>query len=119
MMKILKTLSRVYTENNFDSTLAFYETLLGEKQMNRFRYKEYGLELASVGTLLIIGGSAEALKPFRETACTFLVDSIHECKTILKENGCEILREIQRVPTGYNMTARHVDGTIAEYVEFA
>lgn len=115
-MKILKTLSRLYV-NNLDPALEFYEDLLGISATMRFQIPQIGLELAQIGDILLVAGSEEALKPFRNTQATFLVDSLDEFKVFLKEKGAEIIRGPAKVPTGRNMTARHPDGAIIEYVE--
>ena len=76
------------------------------------------LELARIDNLLIICGLNESLKPFQDTNATFLVDSIQEYKEYLLKNGAAIIQDLKKVPTGFNMTMRHSDGTIIEYVEF-
>jgi predicted enzyme related to lactoylglutathione lyase len=109
-------LNRFYA-NDADSAIAFYENLFDEKCSRRFTYKEINLEIARVGAVLIIAGSNEALQPFRTTQATFLVDSIHAYRDFLLKNGASIIRDLQNVPTGINMTVQHFDGTIVEYVE--
>ena len=115
-MKVIQILSRVYI-NNIDTAIRFYEELLQEKCSSRFDYLQMKLEIARVGDILLIGGSDEALKPFINTTATFLVDSIEEFKEFLLKNDATIIRDIRQVPTGLNMTLRHKDGTIIEYVE--
>ena len=115
-MKILKTLSRLYI-NDLNSALEFYEELLGTPAAMRFEIPQIGLELAQIGDILLIAGSEEALKPFRSTQATFLVDSLDEFKAYLEEKGAEIIRGPDKVPTGRNMTVRHPDGAVIEYVE--
>ena len=115
-MKILKTLSRLYI-NDLNSTLEFYEELLGTPAAMRFEIPQLGLELAQIGDILLIAGSEEALKPFRSTQATLLVNSLDEFKTYLEEKGAEIIRGPDKVPTGRNMTVRHPDGSVIEYVE--
>ena len=117
-MKVLKTLSRLYV-NDLNSAVEFYEKLLGTPTAMRFEIPQIGLELAQVGDILLIGGTDEALKPFRSTQATFLVDSIYEFKAYLEEKGAEIIRGPARVPTGRNMTLRHSDGSVIEYVEYS
>lgn len=70
-----------------------------------------------MGNILIVSGSDEALKSFKDTKATFLVDSITEFKEFLLNNGATIIRDLKEVPTGMNMTVKHFDGTIVEYVE--
>ena len=83
----------------------------------RFKIPQIGLELAQIENILLIAGSDEALKPFRSTQATFLVDSLDEFKAYLKEKGAEIVRGPNKVPTGRNMTVKHPDGSVIEYVE--
>lgn len=117
-MNILNVLVRIYLRTEqLEETIAFYEALLGEKSHVRFKYPEAGLELAQVGSLLLIAGSETALEPFRATTATFLVDSLEEYRQALLTGGATILREPQQVPTGHNMLVRHPDGTRVEYVE--
>lgn len=114
---IKEVLNRVYV-NDIDQAISFYEQLVGEELKSRFQYSEMHLELARVGNILIICGTEEALKPFKATMATFSVDSVAEFRAFLLDNGGEILRDIKAVPTGFNMTAKHPDGAIVEYVEF-
>jgi len=116
LMKILGTLTRIYT-TTFDETLRFYEDLTGTKAGLRFALPAAGLELAQVQDILIIAGSDSALRPFRSTNATFLVDSLEEYHRFLAAQGAEIIRPPQKVPTGMNMTVRHPDGSVVEYVE--
>lgn len=109
-------LPRIYV-NEMNPAIEFYEKLTNEKCANRFEYKETGLEIARVSNFLIIAGADEALKPFRATNATMLVDSITEYREFLLKNGATIIRDIQQVPTGVNMTVKHQDGLIIEYVE--
>jgi hypothetical protein len=115
-IKILQTFSRLYI-NDLDSSLELYEELLSSPAAMRFEIPQIGLELAQIGSILLIAGSDEALKPFRSTQATFLVDSLDEFKAYLEEKGAEILRGPDKVPTGRNMTVRHPDGSVIEYVE--
>ena len=117
-MKILLILTRIYI-NEIDSAVKFYEDLSGEKCSSRFEYKEAGLEIARVNNFLIIAGTDESLAPFRSTQATILTDSLTEIRDFHLRNGGSVVRDIQKVPTGLNMTVKHNDGTIIEYVEFS
>ena len=116
-MCIIQVLTRVYA-NDADSAVDFYEKLFNKKCAARFHYQEVNLELAQVDNVLIICGSDESLKPYRETCATFLVDSTAEYKEYLLEHGAAVISDLKKVPTGFNMTMKHPDGTIVEYVEF-
>ncbi|MBG1265783.1 VOC family protein [Nostoc sp. WHI] len=119
-MQILKVLTRVYLNPiDLDEAIAFYEDLFTEKCWLWFQYSEAGLELAGVGSILLIAGSAETLSPFKSIQATFLVDSLNDFREALTQQGAVILAEPNKVPTGINMRAMHPDGTIIEYVEFA
>jgi predicted enzyme related to lactoylglutathione lyase len=115
-MKVLKTLSRLYV-NDLNSALEFYEELSGTPTARRIEIPQIGLELAQIGDILLIAGTDEALQPFRSTQATFLVDSLDEFRAYLEEKGAEIIRGPDKVPTGRNMTVRHPDGSVIEYVE--
>ena len=110
-------LNRFYV-HDMDSAVEFYERLLNEKCSLRFKYSEVDLELAQVNNILLLCGSDEALQEFKATKATFLVDSIIDYKEFLLNNGATIIRDLKQVPTGFNMTVKHKDGTIVEYVEF-
>ncbi len=115
-MQVKQILHRSYVQD-IEQAVEFYEKLLNKKCSMRLKYTEANLELAQIGDILIIAGSEEALKPVGDTKVTFLVDSIIEFRDFLLNNGAVILRDIKEVPTGMNMTVKHSDGTIAEYVE--
>ncbi|EGT4599020.1 hypothetical protein [Clostridioides difficile] len=115
-MKIYDILTRFYIQD-IEKAIPFYENLLKEKCSLRFSYQEVGLELAQIGNVLLLSGSDEALKPFIDTKSTFMVDSIDEWRSYLLDNGAVVVRDKKKVPTGYNMTLRHPDGTIIEYVQ--
>ncbi len=115
-MKVLKVVIRIYLNPvELDKTIDFYENIFGEKCLLRFKHAE--LELAMVGYVLLIAGSDEALRPFRNTQATFLVDSLNDLKDKLVRHGAVIMEGTKKVPTGANMRVKHPDGTVIEYVE--
>ncbi|GBE54783.1 MAG TPA: VOC family protein [Euryarchaeota archaeon] len=119
-MNILKTLTRIYLEPaNLNRAIAFYENLFNEKCNLRFRYSDARLELAGVGSVLLIAGSEEALQQFKNTKATFIVDSLNDFKEELIKHGAVVLQEPRKVPTGVNMRVKHPDGAIIEYVELS
>ncbi|HAW52385.1 MAG TPA: glyoxalase, partial [Flavobacteriales bacterium] len=114
-MQIYKILTRIFVDSaELENSLFFYEKLCGEKCELRFKYPEKGLELAMVGSILLISGSAERLKPFIETQVTILVDSIDEFLEFHTTHNSTILEYPKSVPTGKNMRVRHPDGLVAE-----
>ena len=115
-MRVEKILTRFYV-HDINKTVEFYEKLLNQNCDLKFKYSEMNLELAQIGNILIVSGTDEALKPFKDTKTTFLVDSVIEFKEFLLKNGALVIRDLKKVPTGMNMTVKHLDGTIVEYVE--
>jgi predicted enzyme related to lactoylglutathione lyase len=115
-MIVKQILTRIYV-NDMNAAIDFYEGLTKQKCANRFDYKQAELEIARIDNLLIIAGTDKALEPFKKTSATFLVDSISEYKDFLIRNGAVIIRDVQKVPTGFNMTVQHKDGALIEYVE--
>ena len=117
-MQIYKVLTRIFIDPaELDESVAFHEKLFGEKCTLRFKYPQKELELAMVGSFLLISGSAVALKPFTDTKVTFLVDSLDEFVEFHTSHNSTILEYPKSVPTGKNMRVKHPDGLIAEYVE--
>jgi hypothetical protein len=119
-MKILQVFTRIYLEpGKLDQAIAFYECLFAERCQLRFQYPEAGLELAAVGSFLLLMGSERALLPFKPTKATFLVDSLNQFREAFSTiPNVVILQEPKQVPTGFNMRVLHPDGTAIEYVEF-
>lgn len=117
-MKVFKSLARVYV-HEMEAAIKFYETIVGSPLTGRFKMEEFNIEVANIGDMLIIAGPEESLKIFRGTHATFLVDSLAEFRPYLLEQGSEIIRDVRKVPTGFNMTVRHPDGAVIEYVEFS
>lgn len=117
-MKVFKTYSRMYV-NDIDASISFYERLLGESCSQRFKYAEMDLELANIGPVIIIAGSDDALKEYRATNATFIVDSVQEVKDFIVQDGGAVVRDIRAVPTGFNVTMKNRDGSVIEFVQFA
>lgn len=116
-MEIKKILTRLYV-NDINTAIDFYRKLLNQDCDLSFKYTEMNLELAQIGNILILGGTNEALEPFEDTKATFLVDSVIEFREFLLKNGAVIVRDLKKVPTGMNLTVKHLDGTVIEYVEY-
>ena len=115
-MRILKKMVRIYV-HDLEAAINYYQKLTGGSMGRRFAMPQFRLELASIGDILLISGEEQDLAPFRQTAATFLVDSLDEFRAFLESSGAVVLREPAQVPTGRNMTVQHPDGTIIEYVE--
>ena len=114
-MTVLATYARVYVDD-LDTALPTFVELTGEQPNLRFSYRD--LELASIGSYLLIAGTAEALAPYRDTHATAIVASIDEILDLAKRTEATITDGPNDVPTGRNLTVRHPGGAIIEYVQF-
>ncbi|HEX6447568.1 MAG TPA: hypothetical protein VF053_20905 [Streptosporangiales bacterium] len=92
--------------------------MTGEQVGLRFAMPN-GLELASVGRVLLVAGDEETLAQFRATRATLIVDDLDQCLELLERAGATIVRGPQDVPTGRNLTTRLADGVQVEYVEWS
>jgi len=117
-MKVLNILVRRYLPlDRLEASVHFHEQIIGQKARLRFYYPEHSLELAQVGSILLIAGTAESLAPFVNTHATFMVEGIVDFARHLPTVGAEVIDGPKDVPTGQNMLVRHPDGTLIEYVE--
>ena len=117
-MRILQVMARAYTKpDGLDAAIAFYEKLFGERCKARFPIPPLGLEIASVGSVHLLAGVEEKLKPFRSAQATFWVDSVTEAERTLREMGSEILHGPEHGPGGSFMIVKHPDGLVVEYID--
>src|SRR5690349_6086930 len=118
-MKILQVLTRVYlSREQLETSVAFYESLFGERCGAHESYPEADIEAAQVGPILLIAGSDQALGPLKATQANFLVDSLSQWKDYLEKNGATILEGPKQAPTGMEMRVKHPDGTWIKYVQY-
>lgn len=119
-MKILQVLTRVYvSKEQLETSVAFYESLFGERCGIRESYPEVGIEAAQVGSILLIAGSDQALGPLKVTQANFLVDSLSEWQGYLEKNGATLLDGPKQAPTGMEMRVKHPDGAWIKYVQYS
>jgi hypothetical protein len=116
IVRILRTYARVYAAN-LDAVLPVLSRVCAQSVGTRFRMPN-GLELATVGRVLVVAGDDEALAPFRATQATLIVDDLDECLASLSAAGARVVRGPQEVPTGRNLTALLAEGVQIEYVEW-
>lgn len=95
----------------------FMKKLFDKQCHLQFKYAKHHLELAAVGSVLIIAGDKKHRKPFETTRTTYHVDKLRDFYGVLRNEGVRILEEPSKVPTGTNMRVQHPDGMIVEYVE--
>ncbi|MCQ8193498.1 VOC family protein [Streptomyces rugosispiralis] len=115
-MRILRTYARVYA-TDLDAALTPLTAVTGEPITTRFTMPN-GLELATVGRVLVVAGDEGTLEPYRATSATLIVDDLDECQVRLTGAGAQLVRGPQKVPTGRNLTARLPGGAQIEYVEW-
>jgi hypothetical protein len=115
-VKALRTFARLYVDD-VDRALPVLRELTGEEAGLRFPYA--GVEVAAIGGFLLVGGSEEALAPFRNVQTTVIVDDLGGLDALVAERGGEVLSGPNDVPTGRNATVAHPGGVVIEYVEFA
>ena len=115
-MRIFRTYARVYA-TDMDTALAPLSAVTGEPITTRFTMPN-GLELATVGRVLVVAGDERTLEPYRATSATLIVDDLDECQVRLTQSGAQMVRGPQAVPTGRNLTAKLPGGAQLEYVEW-
>ncbi|MFI0820549.1 VOC family protein [Streptomyces sp. NPDC021098] len=115
-MRIYRTYARVYAAD-LDAALGPLSAVSGEPVSTRFTMPN-GLELATVGRVLVVAGDERVLEPYRATAATLIVDDLDECRARLERTGARVVRGPQAVPTGRNLTAELPGGVQIEYVEW-
>src|SRR5579884_1513738 len=116
-MKILQIVTRLYlSREQLEASIAFYESLLGERCLLR-QTSPAGIELAQIGSILLIAGPDQALEPFRATQANFLVDSLVEWKDFLEKNGATLVEGPKQAPNGMEMRVTHPDGIQIKYIQ--
>ncbi len=112
---ILKTYARIFT-NDAAKSLATFQALFGGEPHIELEFKDW--RLIGIGDVFIVGGTDEALAPIRGSQGPLVVENAEETMATLKNNGAEITTPLFDAPTGRGFYARHLDGTVVEYVEW-
>ena len=119
-MRILHVMARAYVApEQLDAAIAFYERLFGERRKARFPIPPLCLEIASVGSVHLLAGTEERLRPFRTAEATFWVDSVADAERKLRNLGSEILLGPEGGQGGSFMIVKHPDGLVVEYIDQA
>ncbi|TKC86350.1 VOC family protein [Trinickia terrae] len=117
-MRILKTLYRRHVDGvQFESTIAFYESLQGMRCERRLGFPEMGIEAAVIGAFIVLAGTDEALAPVRHVEAALIVDALDDFVEPLRALGASVPEDFHRTPVGRNMIVRHPDGFAVEYFE--
>ncbi len=117
-VQILKSMFRHYVSpEQFDSAIAFYEQLQLQNCERRLSFPDVGVEVAVVGSFILLAGNEAALTPVRHVRAAFVVDSVDAFSVWLKTHGADVPTQVHETPVGRNLTVRHADGFVAEYFE--
>jgi hypothetical protein len=103
--------------DELDERIAFYQRALGVECDSRTPIPEAGLELATVGNLLLIGNPDPPGEVARATAFTLLVASVADYLGGLEGTGAEATEPISTSPAGNRSRVRFPDGTLAEVID--
>ncbi|MEV8372913.1 VOC family protein [Kribbella sp. NPDC056861] len=98
--------------DDLDTAIPLYQQLAGGADVRRFTYKE--LEVAAVGTFLLLSGPTEN---YVSQHATLVVDSLDPVLEALEAAGAELLEAPNVVPNGTRIVARHPDGSVFEYMQ--
>lgn len=116
-VRILRTYARVYA-HDLDAAAEPLSRATGQPISSRFALPN-GLQLATVGRVLIVAGDDATLAPYRATQATVIVDDLDACMELVAAAGGSVVRGPQQVPTGRNLTAVLPCGVQLEYVEWS
>ncbi|AUT65812.1 VOC family protein [Paraburkholderia terrae] len=117
-MPVLKTMHRLYVaRDQLESSVAFYEAIQDVRCERRLSFEPMGIEVAVVGSFILLAGSDEALAPVRHIQAALIVDALDVYAQRLRELGATFLSETHENAVGRNMTVRHPDGLVVEYFE--
>lgn len=103
--------------DELDERIAFYEQALGVECDSRTPIPQAGLELATVGNLLLIGNPNPPCEVARATAFTLLVASVADYLGDLEGTGAKATEPISTSPAGNRSRVRFPDGTPAEVID--
>lgn len=112
---ILKTYTRIFS-TDVDRTVELLQHLHGREPHMRFAFGD--LDLVGIGDILVVSGTEEALGPVRGSMGPWIVNDLDRARQILIDAGAQIVSDIEPVPTGRMLYARHSDGSVVEYVQW-
>jgi hypothetical protein len=83
----------------------------------RMPMPDAGLELATVGNVLLIGNPAPPGEAARATAFTLLVASVPDHVAALERAGAVVTEPVAAGPAGRRARVRLADGTLVELID--
>ncbi|MEU1400828.1 VOC family protein [Streptomyces sp. NPDC005728] len=114
-MEILGASLRICVDD-LEATIPFYERLAGGRAL---RFRRGDVEVAAIGSFLLMSGPESELELLRKVAATIAVKDVDEAHRLLTDLGARILAGPVPTPVGRNLIAVHPDGSVFEYVDQA
>jgi predicted enzyme related to lactoylglutathione lyase len=112
-MEIMGASLRICVDD-LDTAIPFYERLAGARAL---RFERGGVQVAAVGSFLLMSGPESELEVLRRVTATIAVKDVDEAHRLLTELGAQIVAGPVPTPAGRNLLAVHPDGSIFEYVD--
>ncbi|GGS95780.1 MULTISPECIES: VOC family protein [Streptomyces] len=112
-MEILGASLRICVDD-LEAAIPFYERLTGGRAS---RFGRGDVEVAAVGSFLLMSGPESELEILRRVAATIAVKDVDEAGRLLDELGARIVAGPVPTPAGRNLLAVHPDGSVFEYVD--
>ncbi|MEV7391412.1 MULTISPECIES: VOC family protein [Streptomyces] len=112
-MEILGASLRICVDD-LDTAIPFYERLSGGRAL---RFERGGVQVAAVGSFLLMSGPEAELEVLRKVAATIAVKDVEAAHRLLGDLGATIIAGPVPTPVGRNLLAMHPDGSIFEYVD--
>jgi hypothetical protein len=98
---------------DIDEVLPLYEKLTG---VSAQRSSRRGLDLAWLGSIVLLSGPSELLAEFRRAATLTVVD-LQVAVDAVELAGGSIIEGPGPIPGGLRAIVRHPDGSVIEYLE--
>ncbi|MGW0204589.1 VOC family protein [Streptomyces sp. NPDC003233] len=112
-MEILGASLRICVAD-LDTAIPFYERLAGGRAL---RFERGGVQVAAIGSFLLMSGPEAELDILRKVAATIAVENVDEAHRLLTDLGARIIAGPVPTPVGRNLLAMHPDGSVFEYVD--
>ncbi|MER7840052.1 VOC family protein [Streptomyces sp. NPDC096040] len=112
-MEILGASLRICVDD-LETAIPFYERLSGGRAL---RFERGGVQVAAVGSFLLMSGPEPELEVLRKVTATIAVQDVDAAHQLLDDLGAHILAGPVPTPAGRNLLAMHPDGSVFEYVD--
>ncbi|MER5526333.1 VOC family protein [Streptomyces sp. NPDC002677] len=112
-MEILGASLRICVDD-LETAIPFYERLSGGRAL---RFERGGVQVAAVGSFLLMSGPEAELEVLRKVTATIAVQDVDAAHRLLDDLGAHILAGPVPTPAGRNLLAMHPDGSVFEYVD--